>query len=249
MHVGVSVGPYVERIPSLPSRFEFTEIGLGEGEITLKEFDPDGLSARLAEANLGSVVHLPYRQPLSTGTDRIDAATVEYLDDMLAAAATIDADRAVAHPDARGAGHDSDTLAAQMGELTARGQTHGVTVCYETTGYAGGPKLDRVGELAARADAAVCLDVGYAYLEAGTTGVTEFLRSYGDLVEHLHVHGARRRGDTHIPVGSGDVAYDALAEPIARAEPESATIEVFTDDTRYLSSSADRFLDSLPGAV
>ena len=247
MHVGVSVGPYVERIPSLPPRFAFAEIGLGEGEITLEALDPDGLSARLADAHLGSVVHLPYRQPLSTGTDRIDAATVEYLDDVLTAAATIGADRAVAHPNARGAGHDSDALAARMKKLTARGQAHDVTVCYETTGYAGGPKLPRVGELAARADAAVCLDVGYAYLEAGTTGITEFLRSYGDMVEHLHVHGARRRGDTHIPVGSGDVAYDALAGPIAQAAPKSATIEVFTDDTRYLTSSADRFTDTLSG--
>lgn len=245
MDIGVSVGPYLSRISSLPSRFDFVEIGLGEGEVPLEELDPSHVSAQLADSELGAVVHLPYRQPLSTPVDQIDAATVEYLDDVLAAARSVGVRKAVAHPSARGTGHASDSLAAQMQEVTARGRRHDVTVCYETTGYAGGPKLSRVGDLADRADAAVCLDVGYAYLEADTNGVTEFLDSYGDRVEHLHVHDARRRGDTHIPVGSGDVAYDALAGSITRADPESVTIEVFTDDPRYLETSADRFLESL----
>jgi Sugar phosphate isomerases/epimerases len=245
MDIGVSIGPYLGRVPSLPSRFDFTEIGLGEGEVPLEEVEPADLSAQLASANLAAAVHLPYRQPLSTPIDPIDAATAEYLDTVLETAGSIGAEKAVAHPDARGAGHAPASLAARMEDVSSRGETHGITVCYETTGYAGGPRLERVGELATRADVAICLDVGYAYLEAGADGVTEFLDSYGDLVEHLHVHGARRRGDTHIPVGSGDIEYDALAGAIARAEPDSATVEVFTDDLEYLSSSADRFLESL----
>jgi Sugar phosphate isomerases/epimerases len=245
MDIGVSIGPYLDRIPSLPSRFDFTEIGLGEGEVPLEKLDPTDLSAQLSSSNFGAVVHLPYRQPLSTPVDRIDAATAEYLDDVLEAAGSIGAEKAVAHPDARGAGHAPASLAARMEDVSSLGETHGVTVCYETTGYAGGPRLERVGELATRADVAICLDVGYAYLEAGTDGVTEFLDSYGDLVEHLHVHGARRRGDTHIPVGSGDVEYDALSKAINRVDPDSATVEVFTDDLEYLAGSADRFLESL----
>ncbi|ESS10907.1 MAG: sugar phosphate isomerases/epimerase [uncultured archaeon A07HR60] len=245
MDIGVSIGPYTDRIPSLPSRFDFTEIGIGEGEQPISKLDPDEITTSLDESGLGATVHLPYRQPLSTPVDRIDEATTEYLDTVLATASAIGADKAVAHPDARGSGHAPAALAGRMAELTARGQTHDVTVCYETTGYAGGPRLDRVGELATRADAAICLDVGYAYLEAGVDGVAEFVESYGDRVEHLHVHGARRRNDTHIPVGSGDVEYDALAESLVDADPESATVEVFTDDSQYLTSSADRFLASI----
>jgi Sugar phosphate isomerases/epimerases len=245
MDIGASVGPYLSRISSLPSRFDFVEIGLGEGEVPLKKLNSDHISAQLADLELGVVVHLPYRQPLSTPVDQIDAATIAYLDDVLAAAHSIGAKRAVAHPSARGTGHASDSLAARMEELALRGRKHDVTVCYETTGYAGGPELSRVGDLAARSDAAICLDVGYAYLEANTDGVMEFLDSYGDLVEHLHVHDVRQRGDTHIPVGSGDVEYDALVEPITQANPESVTIEVFTDDPQYLETSADRFLESI----
>jgi sugar phosphate isomerase/epimerase len=242
MDIGASTGPYVERITSLPSVFQFAEVAIGESELPLAALDTDQLSERLDRHDLSAVVHLPYRQPLATPVDRIDAATMAYLDDVLAAAASLGAHTAVAHPSARGAGHETDRLTDQMAELVASGQSHDITVCFETVGYAGGIGLDRLGELAAQADSAICLDVGYAYLEAGTDGVTEFLDSYGDLVEHLHVHGARHRGDTHIPVGSGDVAYDAIGSALAETVSDAtATIEVFTADPEYLAASAQRF--------
>lgn len=242
MDIGASTGPYVERIESLPSEFSFAEIALGEGELPLADIDADRLAERFSRHNLSAVVHLPYRQPLSTPVDRIDDETVAYLDEVLTAAASLDAHTAVAHPSARGAGHATDQLLERMSELAVCGQSKDITVCFETVGYAGGVELHRLGDLAARADAAICLDVGYAYLEAGTEGVAEFLNSYGDLVEHLHVHGARHRGDTHIPVGSGDVEYGPIGAALAdTVDDATATIEVFTDDPEYLTLSAQKF--------
>jgi sugar phosphate isomerase/epimerase len=249
MDVGVSVGPYVDRIESLPSSFAFAEYALGEGELPISEFDPAELGDSLEQAGLGGVVHLPYRQPLSTPVDRIDAATLEYLADVLGAAARSGADTAVAHPSARGAGHEFDRLTGQVSALNGRAEDNDITLCLETVGYAGGLGLDRVGALADRSGASVCLDVGYAYLEAGVEGIREFLESYGETVAHLHVHGARRRGDTHIPVGSGDVAYEAIGPVLAEAVSEAtATIEVFTDDIEHLRDSARRVRAAVAGS-
>lgn len=241
--IGASVGPYLDRISELPERFEFAEIAIGEGERPLDEVDPDGVSRTLGENGLGAVVHLPYRQPLSTPIRRIDMATLDYLGDVLETASEFGAKKAVTHPTARGSGHDDLTDRAER--LCERAEGHGITLCFETVGHAGGLSLDRVGELAVGADAAVCLDVGYAYLESGTEGVRDFLGSYGDTVRHLHIHGARHRGDTHIPVGSGDVKYEALGSKLSDIDPDTATIEVFTDQTGYLSESARRFEDTL----
>jgi len=245
MEIGASIGPYVGRIDTLPERFSFAELALGEGEQRLGSLDATAVTDRLADRGLGAVVHLPYRQPLATPVPEIDTATLEYLDRVLAAAAEVGATTAVAHPSGRGAGHDA--LADRLARLRDRAAAHGITVCFETVGYAGGPSLDRVGRAADDADAAVCLDVGYAYLEAGTDGVKAFLDSYGDLVEHLHVHGARHRGDTHIPVGSGDVDFAGLGPVLVDQEPTTATIEVFTDQPGYLSESAGRFEAALSG--
>jgi sugar phosphate isomerase/epimerase len=244
MEVGVSVGPYVGRIETLPEEFCFVEVAIGEGERTLEALDSEALAERLADRGFGAVVHLPYRQPLATPVPGIDTATREYLDRVLSAAATLGATTVVAHPTARGAGHDH--LTERAVQLRDRAETHGLTVCFETLGHTGGLSLERVGELAEDADAAVCVDVGYAYLESGVDGLASFLGTHGDLVEHLHVHGARHRGDTHIPVGSGDVDFGALGPRLADADPATATIEVFTDEQDYLSASAAHFRATLP---
>ena len=239
MDIGASVGPYLDRIDTLPASFSFVEPALGEGERPLAGVDPEALSDRLDDRGFGAVVHLPYRQPLSTPVASVDEATLDYLDRVLATAADAGATAVVAHPRTRGSGRDH--LHDRARRLRERADRHGLTLCFETTGYAGGPSLDSVGAVAADAGAAVCLDVGYAYLEAGTDGVTAFLDAYGDVVDHLHVHGARHRGDTHIPVGSGDVDFDALGPRLSDADPATATIEVFTGDPDYLRESATRF--------
>ncbi|MFB6126906.1 MAG: sugar phosphate isomerase/epimerase family protein [Halolamina sp.] len=241
MKLGATVGPHIDHVGDLPDRFDYVEVGLGEGERPLSEFDPAALRERATANGLDVAVHLPYRQPLSTPVDRIDEATLSYLDDVLAAAATAGARTAVAHPSARGAGHRTDALVERLASLSALGRDHDVTVCFETTGYAGGIELSRLGSLAEQADVALCLDVGYAYLEAGTEGIRTALSSHGDRVQHLHVHDARRRGDTHIPVGSGDVPLESLGEELASelSEP-TVSIEVFTDDMPLLADSAAR---------
>jgi sugar phosphate isomerase/epimerase len=243
IQVGVSIGPYIDRIGGLPETFEFAEVAIGEGEVPLCDLDPGRIRDRLEQNGLGTTVHLPYRQPLSTPVSGIDEATLGYLEGALEVASELGAKTAVAHPSARGSGHNH--LADRMEALSDNAESHGVTLCFETVGYAGGLSLDRVGELAADAGAAVCLDVGYAYLEAGTEGIEQFLGSYGDLVKHLHVHGARHRGDTHIPIGSGDVKYESLGPSISDVAPDTATVEVFTDQVGYLTESAERFEDSV----
>ncbi len=245
IQVGASVGPYIDRLDALPERFEFAEVAIGEGERPLGALEAGRVRDTLTENGLGATVHLPYRQTLATPVEDIDAATMEYLGEVLSVASGFGATTAVAHPSARGSGHDH--LTERMEGLCETAESHGITVCFETVGYAGGVSLDRIGELAVDAGAAVCLDVGYAYLEAGTKGTREFLESYGDTVEHLHVHGARHRGDTHIPVGSGDVDYEALGPEISDADPDTATVEVFTDQPGYLRESADRFEAAVGG--
>ncbi|MFB6177601.1 MAG: sugar phosphate isomerase/epimerase family protein [Halobaculum sp.] len=239
--MGVAVGPTTEGFDELPDGIDHIEIAVGEGEIPVAEFDPSTVADRAADAGLDVIVHLPYRQPLSTPIDRIDDATLAYFDDVLQAAAHAGATTAVAHPSARGAGHRSDRFAARMAALADRGRDYGVTVCFETTGHAGGVGLSRLGELVERADASICLDVGYAYLEAGVDGIEELVSAHGDRVGHLHVHDVRRRGDTHIPVGSGDVPLNEIGDHVVSVAPDATvSVEVFTDDTALLADSVAR---------
>ena len=248
MRIGASVGPYHDRIDSLPSAFEFVELAVGEGERPAADVDAEDLRGQLDDAGLGATVHLPYRQPLATPVPTLDDATATYLTDLLDLAESVGAEVAVAHPRTRGVDPTSADAVDRLATLAAAGRERDITVCFETVGYAGGLSLDRVGSVVDAADAAVCLDLGYAYLEAGVGGVTDFLGSYGDHVEHLHVHGVRRRNDTHIPLGSGDLPLADLADPLADvAGGATATIEVFTDDPEYLDVSRRRLRTAVEG--
>lgn len=242
MKIGASVGPYHGRLDHLPPEFAFAELAVGEGERPADAVDPAALRSRLAAADLGAAVHLPYRQPLATPVPLLDDATATYLTELLDLTAAIGADVAVAHPRTRGVDPTSEAVVDRLSTLAAAGRDRDVTVCFETVGYAGGLDLERVGEVVVAADAAVCLDLGYAYLESDAAGVESFLGSYGDAVRHLHLHGVRRRGDTHIPLGSGDLPLERLAEALDAVRADTtATIEVFTDDEGYLDGSRRRF--------
>ena len=81
-------------------------------------------------------------------------------------------------------------------------------------------------------------------MEGGDKAIKRFLRSHGDRVSHLHCHDVRRRGDTHLPVGAGEVDYGSMAGALDGFDGTVA-LEVFTDDDALLVDSAERVADRL----
>ena len=103
--------------------------------------------------------------------------------------------------------------------------------------------LDLVdGELARETDTPICFDVGHAYMEGDNKAIKRFLRRYGDRISHLHCHDVRRRGDTHLPVGAGEVDYDLVESELGGFDGTVA-LEVFTDDETLLLDSAERIAE------
>lgn len=251
MDVGVSVGPFLEQIPERPGPYEFVEVSLGEGEIPVDDLDREALTAALSAAGLDLVVHLPFRQPLATTVGRIDRANREYLAGLLRTCGELGAERAVVHVTTRQRRRDPDEVARErlppaMRAVAAAGAEHGVEVCFENVGNVGGTRLELVGELAEAADVPLCLDVGHAFEERDHGAIERFVERHGDRIAHLHCHDVRRRGDTHLPIGSGDVDYGRVGEALSAAGFDgTATVEVFTDDAEYLALSAERLRAAL----
>ncbi|WP_434521430.1 sugar phosphate isomerase/epimerase family protein [Halorubrum sp. AS12] len=104
--------------------------------------------------------------------------------------------------------------------------------------------LEAAGDLARETDTPICFDLGHAYMEGGNKAIKRFLRSHGDRISHLHCHDVRRRGDTHLPVGAGEVDYDLVESELAGFDGTVA-LEVFTDDETLLLDSAERVADRL----
>ncbi|WP_281194603.1 sugar phosphate isomerase/epimerase [Halorubrum sp. F4] len=240
MDIGVTVGDDLDRLAASPAAFDFVELGVGAGSLPPESIDPDRLDRALAGRDLA--VHLPYSQLLTSYAREVNDAIVAYQRRLLEGAGELGAEKAVLH--ATSADRDDvefrETAAEQLRRVADAGREAGVEVVVENVGHQHrGIQLSVLGDIARQTDTAVCFDVGHAYMEGGNEAIRRFLRRYGDRVSHLHCHDVRRRGDTHIPVGAGEVDYDAVSAGLEGFDGTVA-LEVFTDDDELLVDSAER---------
>jgi sugar phosphate isomerase/epimerase len=245
MDIGLTVGDDLDRIAASPSRFDFCELGVGEPTLVPGDIDSEQLDRALAGRDL--IVHLPYSQRLATYVPEVNDAIVDYQRRLLNAVGERGAEKAVLH--ATSVDRDDvefrEVAAEQLSRIADAGREAGVEVVVENVGHQhAGIQLSILGEIAQETDTPICFDVGHAYMEAGNKAIARFLRDHGDRVSHLHCHDVRRRGDTHIPVGAGEVEYEMMAAELNGFDGTVA-LEVFTDDDALLVDSAERVADYL----
>ncbi|OYR39177.1 sugar phosphate isomerase/epimerase [Halorubrum sp. Eb13] len=245
MDIGLTVGDDLDRLAASPSRFDFCELGVGEPTLVPGEIDRGRLTDALAGRDL--LVHLPYSQRLASYVPEVNDAIVDYQRRLLEAAGDLGAEKAVLH--ATSADRDDiefrQTAADQLRRVADAGREAGVEVVVENVGHQhAGLQLSVLGDIARETDTPICFDVGHAYMEGDNRAITRFLRAHGDRVSHLHCHDVRRRGDTHLPVGAGEVDYGAVAAELDEFDGTVA-LEVFTDDDALLVDSAERVADRL----
>lgn len=251
MDIGVTVGDSVDRLRATAGEFAFAEFGVGERKSVPDADERTRLRDALAAADADLCVHLPFQQVVATPVPTLNDAIVEYLGELLAWAGSVDAEKAVLHGTTRNP-YDTDlrpTFAEQLSAIADAGREAGVEVVVENVGHQKrGLQLSVLGDLARETGTPVCFDVGHAYMEDENEGIERFLKEFGDLVSHLHVHDVRSRGDTHMPVGAGEVDYEIVGEHLEDFEGTVA-VEVFTDDVALLRDSAERVAGHLGGEM
>lgn len=242
MEIGLTVGDSVERLVATADGFAFVEFSLGETSPLPAETDDADLREALVAVDASLCVHLPFDQVVATEIPQLDAAIVDYLAERLEWAGDRGARKAVLHATMRNP-HDigqRPVFADQLSAIADAGADADVEVVVENVGHQSrGLQLSVLGDLARETDTPVCFDVGHAYVEDGHDGIERFLGEHADLVSHLHVHDVRSRGDTHLPIGAGEIDYDRVAALLPDFDGTVA-VEVFTDDVPLLNDSARR---------
>ena len=247
MELGVTVGESLEMVDVLGPEFDFVEIGIEEGGVPAEH--PATIRDRIDRVGCSLCVHLPFKQDLVTPVPEINRAIIDFLDRLLEWSAAAGARKAVLHGTARNP-HDMtlrETAEQQLSAIAERGGDRGVEVVVENVGHqARGFQLSVLSELAGQTDTPVCFDIGHAYMEDGQDGIERFLKSARKRISHLHVHDVRSRGDTHLPVGAGEIDYTPMAELLPNFD-ETVAVEVFTDDQPLLVDSSERIANLLSG--
>ena len=240
MQLGCTVGVDLDLVAASSQAFDFVEIGVGDGSLPPETINPDRLANDLAGRDL--LVHLPYSGTLTSYAPEVNDGFVAYQRRLLETVGDLGAEKAVLHAtsDDRDDVAFREVAAEQLERVVAAGEDAGVEVVVENVGHHhDGIQLSVLGDLVRETGAPVCVDVGHADMEGGNGAIKRFLRSHADRISHLHLHDVRRRGDTHLPIGAGEIDYDPVRETLAEFDG-TAALEIFTDDARLLADSAER---------
>ena len=247
MEIGLTVGDNIALIEKTADGFDFVEFGLAEAADIPDAIDDEKLVETLDSFDLALDVHLPFKQVVATPIPEINEAIVTHKKRLLSWAGSVGARKAVLHGTVRDP-HDTaqrEFAATQLERIVEAGQEHGVEVVVENVGHQRhGLQLSVLGKMTDEVDAPVCFDLGHAYMEEGNDGIKRFLKYHRNQISHLHVHDVRRRGDTHMPIGAGEIDYSLVSEYLAGFDGTVA-VEVFTDDRQLLRNSAHRAAGAL----
>lgn len=75
----------------------------------------------------------------------------------------------------------------------------------------------------------VHLDIGHAFIENGMKGIRDYLFTFKNKLEHIHIHDNHGNEDEHLPLGKGRINFEQIAKWLKQINyNKTMTFEVFT---------------------
>ena len=252
----------VDEIHALGSLgFDYLELAMDppEAHYRLLISQHDALQAALDRYGMGLICHLPTFVYTADLTASIRDASREELLNSLAAARDLGAQKVVLHPSfVGGMGRSAPELAhrhaLQALDAAAReGQKLGCRICLENL-FARLTPFTTPDDFEAAFQRwphlRMTLDVGHAFIDGhGMALIFEFVRRFGDRIDHIHISDNGGREDEHLAVGDGAIDFRALISTLKQIDYDNTmTLEIFTPDRTDLVRSRS-LLEKLIAAV
>ncbi len=234
MKLGTTVGPHRWLVDGDTRAFAFVEPALNPRDGPVGKIDGEAFGDRLDEAGLESTVHLPHFPQLASGVAELDRAMRAYQRRAIETAATFDATVGVVHgATIRHSDRLREAFTEQVQWVAECCEQHELILAVENVGHTNrGYPFETLVEIVQETSATICFDVGHAYREGGQSLVETGLDEHGELISHLHIHDARKRGDDHIPIGTGEIDFQPVME-WATGRDVTVAIELLTDDFEH----------------
>src|SRR3989338_8726383 len=75
----------------------------------------------------------------------------------------------------------------------------------------------------------VHLDIGHAFVENGMAGIKDYIFTFKNKLEHIHIHDNHGHGDEHLPLGKGRINFEHIVKWLKQVNyDKTITFEVFT---------------------
>ncbi len=223
--------------------FDFIDLTLEYPRSGIDVIDKKAVLAKLKESGLGVIGHTTYYLPFASPIDTIRVAAINEVIGTLKFFKEAGAGMVTVHPDS-GVGPVDTRTAASLNALSFKvicdeAAKIGLSIVMENVPgpFSSVEPLKTV--LKAVPALSFHLDVGHAFV--GRNRFRQLLAAFKDKLQHVHLSDNRFRGDDHMPLGAGNIDWTEVIGAIKKTGYDSTfTLEVFSNDKRYVVGSRDK---------
>ena len=249
------VKPVLEELESLALLgFDFLELAMDPpaAHYAAVRDQKTELLAALDRHKMQLVCHLPTFVSLADLTDSIRQASLAEVLKAIETAASLAAEKVVAHPAAiSGMGVFAFELARQhayesLAAIVSKATELGVRLCLENMFPRSrfGVEFDEYKDIFNRFPTLkLTLDTGHAQIGSPRgKRIMRFIEAFADRIGHIHVSDNFGKEDNHLPIGSGNIKFAKILTALKKTGYDgTVTFEVFAPDREYLRLSRQKF--------
>ena len=228
------------------AKFDFIDLTLEYPKAHIDVIDRKETLRAIKDSGLAVVGHTTYYLPFASPVSSIRQAAIEDVIKTLAFFKEAGAKTVTVHPDSGAGTMESKTTvslnAFSFKIISDEAAKHDLTILVEnvpgvfSSAEALGTILGTVPALRFH------LDVGHAFIRGNK--FRQLLGVFKDKLMHLHLSDNRTREDDHMPIGAGNINWaDVIPAIKATGYDSNITLEVFSNDPRYLLGSRDKVIE------
>jgi sugar phosphate isomerase/epimerase len=248
------IKPVLEEIEAIAKLgFDYLELAMDPPQAHYKmvEQQKEEILRALERYNMGLVCHLPSFLSTADLTDSLRETSLNEVLESLQVAADLRSLKVVLHPSyIRGLSllvMDQARERAWMSlEATVeKADQLGLSLCIENmfpvTNSLVEPK-HFVPVFEGFPSLKMTLDTGHAHIQSkGNKRVFDFIKRFGNRIEHIHANDNFGKEDNHLPIGTGTVDFPKITKALKGiGYDKTITLEVFSRDRDYLRISREK---------
>lgn len=93
----------------------------------------------------------------------------------------------------------------------------------------------------------ITFDIGHSNVCYGMTGIIGFFDKFKKRITHMHIHDNHGDKDSHLPIGAGNIDWNEFCKHIKADYDKTFTLEVHSNNIRYLFESKKYFEEQYNG--
>jgi sugar phosphate isomerase/epimerase len=227
--------------------FDFVEFSLEDPLITTKFFSKNKkqLSKSLNEYNLFATAHAPLFTLLVTDLEEIKTIWFKITKDYVKNLSAIGVQKMVFHTYhiRRKASLEFENkilldFVKSFKEIVRFGKKYKMKILIENAVKIGYNDIKCFKYLINNVpNLGMCLDVAHAFIIGDMKNIRNYITTFGNKLEHIHMHDNHRNYDEHLPIGKGKINYPYVVKMLKKiGYDKTITFEIFTSKEDVVKS-------------